>query len=199
MQALGFLPPTPQICGEMFQVPSLHRDNKVSAIARIVQGALPNRGDHPRGGLKAHKMAAALGRSWSLGSAFSQLLPKTLELSAERQEGVAYPRGRNNPISWEKQNQKISTWKMKKYLPIIKDSQLLNQGKLKQLWASLPVEVSIYNSLLNIKHNKELVYHLSLKVKTSLLSPKQIHLTILKTISEKDMHIFSIFKWQLQC
>lgn len=88
---------------------------------------------------------------------------------------------------------------MKKYLPIIKDSQPLNQGKLKQLWASLPVEVSIYNSLLNIKHNKELVYHLSLKVKTSLLSPKQIHLTILKTISEKDMHIFSIFKWQLQC
>lgn len=85
---------------------------------------------------------------------------------------------------------------MKKYFLIIKDSQLLNQGKLKQLWASLPIEVT--NSLLNIKRNKELVVHLSLKVKTSLLSPKQIHLMTLKTISQKDMFIFSIFKWQLQ-
>lgn len=53
---------------------------------------------------------------------------------------------------------------------------------------------SHYFSLLNIKHNKELVLHLSLKVKTSLLSLKQIHLMTLKSISQKDMHIFSIFK-----
>lgn len=48
----------------MFQVPGLHRDNKVSAIAQIVQTAIPNRGDHPRGGWKAHQMAAALGGSY---------------------------------------------------------------------------------------------------------------------------------------
>lgn len=83
---------------------------------------------------------------------------------------------------------------MKKYLLIIKNSQLLNQGKLEQLRASLPIEVTTSNSLLNIKRNKELVVHLSLKVKTSLLSPKQIHLMTLKTISQKDMFIFSIFK-----
>lgn len=87
---------------------------------------------------------------------------------------------------------------MKKYLLIIKNSQLLNQGKLEQLRASLPIEVTTSNSLLNIKRNKELVVHLSLKVKTSLLSPKQIHLMTLKTISQKDMFIFSIFKWQIQ-
>lgn len=83
---------------------------------------------------------------------------------------------------------------MKKYLLIIKNSQLLNQGKLEQLRASLPIEVTTSNSLLNIKRNKELVVHLSLKVKTSLLSPKQIHLMTLKTISQKDMFIFSILK-----
>lgn len=71
----------------------------MSAIAQTVQGAIPNRGNHPRGEWKAHKMAAALGGARSLGSAFSQLLPKILELSARRRERVAYPRRRNNLIS----------------------------------------------------------------------------------------------------
>lgn len=62
---------------------------------------------------------------------------------------------------------------------------------------SIYPEKSLFLTLLDLKH-KEFVLYLSLKVKTSLFSPKHIHLMNLKSISEKDMHIFRIFKWQLQ-
>lgn len=40
----------------------------------------------------------------------------------------------------------------------------------------------------------EFALYLTLKVKTSLFSPKHIHLMNLNSISEEDMYIFSIFK-----